>query len=222
MLSVIIPAWQAATTVRQTIMSVQSSTLVHEVIVVDSGSPDGTAKIAESAGARVIASPKGRGTQLAVGANAATTTWLLFIHADTILEPGWDREIIEFTARPGSDRCIGAFRFSLDDGDWRARIVERLVALRCRLFALPYGDQGLLVHRDLYHTLGGFKSIPLFEDVDLVRRAGRRRLALFGSRAITSAIRYQRNGYIGRPIRNMIYLTLYYLGVPPHIIGRIY
>ena len=195
---------------------------MHEVIVVDSGSPDGTAKIAEAAGARIVASPKGRGTQLAAGAEAATTPWLLFIHADTILEAGWDTEIIEFTARPHAEQSIGAFTFSLDDRDWRARLIEKLVALRCRLFALPYGDQGLLLHRNLYDTLGGFKSIPLFEDVDLVRRAGRRRLALFGSRAITSAIRYRRHGYLGRPIRNMIYLTLYYFGVPPHVIGRIY
>lgn len=222
MLSVIIPAWQAATTVGRTIKSVQSSDLVHEVIVVDSGSPDGTADIARAAGARVIAAPKGRGTQLATGATAAETSWMLFIHADTVLEAGWDREIVGFLEKPQSNHTLGAFKFSLDDGDWRARVIEKLVDLRCRLFALPYGDQGLLVHRDLYNNLGGFKSIPLFEDVDLVRRAGRRRLALFGSRAITSAVRYRRNGYLGRPILNMVYLTLYYVGVPPHVIGRIY
>ena len=97
-----------------------------------------------------------------------------------------------------------------------------LVAVRCRLFRLPYGDQGLLISRALYQRLGGFKPVPLMEDVDLVRRVGWRRLTALPSAAVTSAVRYRRDGYLLRPLRNLCCLTLYFLGVPPRAIVKLY
>ena len=96
------------------------------------------------------------------------------------------------------------------------------MALRCALFKLPYGDQGLLVNRRLYDRLGGFRSLPLMEDVDLVRRIGRRRLVLLRSKAVTSPARYLKRGYLARIARNALCLTLYYLHVPPRYLARIY
>ena len=93
---------------------------------------------------------------------------------------------------------------------------------RCRLLALPYGDQGLLIPRGLYEALGGFRPLPLMEDVDLVRRIGRRRLALLPVAAVTSAARYRRAGYGPRVLRNLACLSLYGLGVPPRVIARLY
>ena len=96
------------------------------------------------------------------------------------------------------------------------------MAWRCRCFGLPYGDRGLLIHRAFYERLGGFNAIPLMEDVDMVRRIGRRNMVMLKADAITSAARYQRNGYWRRSARNLILLGLYWLGVPPRFLVRIY
>jgi hypothetical protein len=96
------------------------------------------------------------------------------------------------------------------------------VAWRCRRLGLPYGDQGLLIHRDLYLAVGGFPSVELMEDVALVRRIGKHRLTALPMTVTTSAERYRRDGYIGRPLRNLSCLALYLIGVAPPIIRRLY
>ena len=118
--------------------------------VVDGGSHDGTRRIAEMGGARVIATSRGRGNQLIVGAAAATGEWLLFLHADTRLGPGWAEAVTAFIAAPENARRAGYLRYRLDDPAAAARRLEALVAWRCRLLALPYGDQGLLIARRFY------------------------------------------------------------------------
>jgi hypothetical protein len=87
---------------------------------------------------------------------------------------------------------------------------------------LPYGDQGLLLAAGFYRALGGFQPLPLMEDVDLARRIGRRRLIALDATATTSASRYRRDGYFRRVLRNLTCLALYYLGVPPRLILRLY
>ena len=159
--------------------------------------------------------PRGRGAQLAAGVAAARGEWLLLLHADTRLEPGWRQ------AAPGPDRA-GYFRFTLDSDDPRARRLERAVAWRCRVLALPYGDQGLLIHRDLLAAVGGIRPLPLMEDVDLIRRLGRRRLVALDAAAITSAAKWQRQGWCRRSLRNLSCLTLYFAGVSPRLIARLY
>ena len=114
------------------------------------------------------------------------------------------------------------FRFRLDDAGWRARVVARGVALRARLLGLPYGDQGLLIHRGLYDALGGYRLLPLMEDVDLVRRIGRVRLAFFETEAVTSAMRYRRDGYTLRAGRNIVCLMLFLVGARISLIRRVY
>ena len=90
------------------------------------------------------------------------------------------------------------------------------------LFRLPYGDQGLLIHRDLYRAVGGYRRLPLMEDVDLVRRIGRDNLVPLAADALTSAARYRRDGWLLRPLRNLTCLTLYFAGVPPQTLQRLY
>ncbi len=197
-----------------------------DVIVADGGSTDGTTDIARDNGARVIDTPRGRGVQLAAGAATVAGDWLQFLHADTVLEPGWAAALQEFMERPDAVHRAAYFRFALDDDHPGARRIERLVAWRCRRFALPYGDQGLALSRALYDELGGFAPMPLMEDVDLVRRIARRHgkgaLAGLAAAATTSAARYRSGGYWRRPGRNLFCLMLYRFGVPVETIARIY
>jgi rSAM/selenodomain-associated transferase 2 len=217
MLSVVIPALDAAATLKSCLEALGP---VPDLVVIDGGSRDATREIARSARARVIDSPRGRGLQLAAGADAATQPWLLFLHADTRLAHGWRLAVkAHAAARP---KAAGAFRFRLDDPAWQARVVERGVALRVKLFALPYGDQGLLISRALYDRVGGYRPLPLMEDVDLVRRLGRRRLAVLPADALTSAARWRRDGWARRSARNLACLALYRMGMSEEKVKRLY
>ena len=221
-LSVIIPTLNEAETLEGLVGPLRASAMVKEVIIVDGGSSDGSVSIASEAGARVVATPRGRGVQLAAGADTAVGDWLLFLHADCRLAPGWETAVAAFLAPPEAASRAGYFDFRLDDPAPAARRLERIVACRCRVLALPYGDQGLLISRSLYCAVGGFAPLPLMEDVDLARRLGRRRLARIGAQCISSPRRYHREGYWLRPLRNLFCLSLYFIGVSPSRIIQLY
>ena len=228
MLSVVIPTLNAERSLPaclSALVPAAADGIVSEVIVADCGSTDLGPRIADEMGCEIVQAARGRGQQLAAGASAASRgSWLLFLHADTVLEEGWHAEVRSFVekADASGEHRAAAFAFRLDDFGARARWLERLVGVRCALFALPYGDQGLLISRQLYRELGGYRQMELMEDVDLVRRIGRRRLMMLRSGAVTSAIRYRNGGYLRRSLRNLGCLTLYFAGIPPRVISRIY
>lgn len=218
-LTVVIPTLNAGLCLQATLDALG---LGDEVVIADGGSTDDTLAIAAEAGARVVRAERGRGTQMAAGADAARGEWLLFLHADTVLEPGWRDEAAAFTADAANTRVAASFRFALADPSTEARRLERWVAWRVAILGLAYGDQGLLIHHAFYRALGGFRPLPLMEDVDLIRRIGRRRLMVLRSKAFTSARRWQRDGWLRRSAVNLVCLSLYFLCVPPRIIRRLY
>lgn len=219
-ISVVIPTLNAEAGLARAIASVRDGAA--EIVVADGGSTDATVRAAEAAGARIVASGKGRGLQLRAGGAAAAGDWILFLHADTVLSENWRTEAAAFIADAANGARAAVFVFALDDSSSQARRMERLVAWRTRRLGLPYGDQGLLISRERYDRLGGFRPMPLMEDVDIVRRIGKSNLAVLGAKAVTSAARYRRGGWWGRPVRNILCLTLYFLGVPPRFLVRIY
>jgi rSAM/selenodomain-associated transferase 2 len=199
--------------------------IVREVFIVDGGSADRTLRIADASGATILKAAAGRGTQLAAGAAAARGSWLLFLHADTVLDTGWAREAAHLMERVDSGKwpaTAAAFRFALDDLGAMPRIVETGVGLRSHVLKLPYGDQGLLIPRALYDEIGGYRPLPLMEDIDIVRRLGRRRVRLLRTSAVTSAARFQRDGYGVRVLRNLTCLLLHSLGAPAAWVKRVY
>ena len=223
-LSIVIPALNAAAALPNTLraLAAPGPERTHEVLVVDGGSSDGTTAVAEAHGARVVVSAPGRGVQLAEGARRASGSWLLFLHADTVPAVGWADAVFRHCDDPTNGARAATFRFALDDAARAARRLEAVVAWRTAALGLPYGDQGLLISRGFYDSLGGFRPLPLMEDVDIVRRIGRRRLDTLDVAAVTSAVRYRRSGYLRRSGRNLICLGLYFLGVPPGAIARLY
>ena len=216
-ISAVIPTLDAAATLPATLAALGQVT---DIVVTDGGSADATAAIARAAGARVVTAPRGRGRQLAEGIGAAREAWLLLLHADTVLSEGW-REAAAMHMRLNMDKA-GFFRFILDSADPRARRLERLVAWRCRVLALPYGDQGLLLHKDTLTRAGGMRPLPLMEDVDLVTRLGRQRLVPLDAGAVTSAAKWERDGWYRRSCRNLACLSLWQLGFSAERIARIY
>lgn len=229
MLSIVVPALNAGATLRDALepltvglAELAARGLAGEIVVVDGGSNDDTAALAKASGARVLVAPRGRGPQLAAGARAAKGVWLLFIHADTMLEPAWADAAAAFIKAHAVDRRAAVFRFTLDDPSPAARRLELYVAWRSRRFGLPYGDQGLLISRAFYDTIGGYREIALMEDVEIVRRIGRTRLVHLPVAARTSARRYARTGYKRRGARNLLCLGLHFLGVKPETLARLY
>ncbi len=192
-----------------------------EWIVVDGGSRDHTVEVAEKAGARVMVTPPGRGTQMNAGARAARGDVLLFVHADTLMPPGY---VALIRAALHDPRVVGGyFRMRFFPSTFFLRYLEKTVDLRTRLFRLPFGDQAYFVRASVFALSGGFAEIPLMEDVEFIGRLRRLgRLAHIPSPVKTSARRFVRLGGMRALFRNRLTYLGYILGVSPERLARWY
>jgi rSAM/selenodomain-associated transferase 2 len=221
--SIIIPTLNAARDLPgclECLMPGLEAGLIREVIVSDGGSEDATVAIAEATGANVITGSPGRAAQLRRGAEAARGQWFLFLHADTQLSASWAERAGEHLDRgPGQ---AAAFRLKFRSDSHAARWLESRANRRARWFGLPYGDQALLIERNLYKACGGYPEVALMEDVILVRAIGKRRLILLDAEARTSAEKYERDGWRRRSWRNAWLLVRFLLGASPEALARAY
>ncbi len=219
-ISVIIPTYNAAQDLPACLSALGeglNAGLIRELIISDGGSQDDTKLIAAAAGATWVTGPAGRGGQLQRGGEAAQGAWLLFLHADTCLQPGWSNAAVACLPIPGS--YYGRLRFFADGvAPW---FVAGWANLRSKVFHLPYGDQSLLIQRDLYAEIGGFQDIPLMEDVAIARRLGKR-LRPSGMIAETSADKFKAQGWFTRGRRNLILLARYFAGADPSVLAKAY
>jgi len=221
-LGIVIPALNCAEQVARLLPNLTSGLLDIDIVAADGGSSDATVETAGRHGGRIASAEGGRGPQLREGCATALGDWLLLLHVDSELPAGWDRTILDFISDAANSRRAGYFRFLLDHDAPEARRLERMVAWRCRTFGLPYGDQGLLISRSFLEELGGVPDLPLMEDVALARRIGKERLVELDTPLRTSAEKFRRDGYLIRSSKNLFCLTLYFLGVPPNAIRRLY
>jgi rSAM/selenodomain-associated transferase 2 len=219
-ISVVIPALNEARQLPAVLNTIHPANPV-EVIVVDGGSVDGTAEVAEAQGARVVKATPGRSHQLNCGAAAATGSLLLFLHADTRLPEGFARTIRQTLAQPGV--VAGAFRLTIDGPGRGLRWVEWGVNLRSRLLQMPYGDQGIFLKAEVFHKLGGFPDLPMMEDFELMRQLRKvGKVAIAPSAVVTSDRRWRTLGILRTTLANQIMVVSYLLGVDPHKLARWY
>lgn len=219
-ISIVIPTLNAAAELAPCLAALTEGLqagLIRELIVSDGGSADGTQALAEAAGAVVVSGAPGRGAQVARGVAAAGGAWLLILHADTRLAPGWTAVVAAHLAGP---ERAGWFRLRFRGGGVPGRIVAGWANLRSRL-GLPYGDQGLLVPAALLAQLGGYPALPLMEDVAVARRLRGQMRPLDGV-AETSAARYLAEGWLRRGARNLWLLARYLAGADPERLAREY
>lgn len=223
-LSIIIPAFNSEEVLSICLGSLMpglEAGLLREVILVDGGSDDQSRRVAEGAGAVVLQAPEtGRASQLRHGFEHARGDWLLFLHADTALSRDWaERVKSHLTER--RDKAA-AFTLAYRSDHPMAKVIARRANWRARTLGLPYGDQGLLISRKLYHEVGGYPETPFMEDVQMVRAIGKQRLSLLSAEARTDASKYERDGWRKRSWRNAYLITRYLLGANPEKLAKSY
>ncbi len=214
-ISVIIPTLNAERALGETANALLPGIgdgLIRELIISDGESTDGTLEIARELGGVIVTGEAGRGGQIARGIEAARAPWLLILHADTHLSPGWTEAVRRHMA--GHPDKAGWFRLRFRAEGRAPRLIEAGANLRSRYLSLPYGDQGLLVQKEVLARFGGMPDLPLMEDVALARLL-RGRLVGLDAEARTSADRYERDGWFRRVARNLLTLTRYKLGADP-------
>ena len=222
--SFIIPVWNEGTIITRTIEHIWCLYAPGgaEIIIVD-GDPEGkTIDVAPHMGVKTAISEKGRGTQMNLGAALAAGEILVFLHADTTLPPD-ALELIEAAMRDTSCTA-GAFDLAIDSERPVFRLIEKAASLRSRVTRIPYGDQAIFMRRIDFRDLGGFKNIPIMEDVEIMRRIKKRggNICIIDRAVRTSSRRWEREGIIYTTLRNWLLLTLYLSGVKPEKLVRFY
>jgi rSAM/selenodomain-associated transferase 2 len=220
MISLIIPTLNEATTIGTMLEMAARVRGLTEVIVVDGGSTDGTQDFVRRRGIRLIETVRGRGSQMHAGALAATGEIFWFLHADT--HP--PENACDYIREALSDPAVVGGHFTIRfDGVRRAAGVLTWIYPRLHWLGLCYGDSGIFVRRTAYALVGGFRPYPIFEDLDLLRRLRRQgRLSRLPAAVVTSSRRFEGRSFILTFAWWSVLQVLYWLGVPPRHLGRLY
>jgi rSAM/selenodomain-associated transferase 2 len=221
-LSIIIPVFDEAPTLVASLKALAPLRARGvEVIVVDGGSADQTLALAKPLADIVIASKRGRASQMNAGAAVALGNVLLFLHADTRLPPNADRLVLDGLA--SSQRAWGRFDVFIEGSHPLLPVVAAFMNARSRLTGIATGDQAIFVTRDAFNTVGGFPEIALMEDITLARRLKRISPPLcLHARVTTSGRRWENRGVL-RTILLMWCLRLaYFFGAKPEDLARRY
>jgi len=193
-----------------------------EIIVVDGAREKNTLKVIHNNQVIKIPSEKGRAKQMNVGASAAKGEILIFLHADTELPFQALKKINSFIGQ--REYVGGAFDLGIKSDKFIFKMIGTLSSLRSRFNRIPFGDQAIFIRREYFNQIGGYKEIPLMEDVELMRRIkkSRKKIWIFYDRVMTSPRRWEKEGVIYCTLRNWVIQALYLLGVSPHKLAIFY
>ncbi len=223
-LSLIIPVWGEAKSINENIKQIRELDAggIAEIIAVD-GDPGGsTISAIRDEGVRTAIAQKGRARQMNRGAALATGDVLLFLHADTLLP---SNAFALIRAAMNDKRFVGgAFDLGFDTSRKIFKITESYVFLRTRLTRIPFGDQAIFIRRDFFEKIGGYRDIPIMEDVELMKRIRKRAdpICIIPVKVRTSVRRYEREGVLRCTLRNWLMQVSYALGMSPERLERWY
>ena len=212
-ISIIIPVLNEADNIESVINQIQKTENI-EIIIVDGGSQDHTVEIAQSLGVKVIVTQRGRALQMNAGAKIATGEILLFLHGDTQLPAGFEKDVRKIWI---NDNIIaGAFQLKIDNSQWSLRLIEKTVFWRSKYLQMPYGDQAIFIKASTFWQVGGFPEQPIMEDFEFIRRLNRLgKIEILSSSVITSGRRWQKLGVFKTTLINQFVVFGYYLGISP-------
>jgi rSAM/selenodomain-associated transferase 2 len=220
-LGVVIPTLNEARDLPSLLQDLHRLGVPTEIVVADGGSRDETAAVAARHGARAVTVPRGRASQMNAGAAAAQAPWLCFLHADVRMPAPARRELERVVEQNRAQAAV--WSLAIDAVGMWPRVMEWGARVRDRLGGLPYGDQGLLVRRDLFAALGGYPAIPVMEDVALIRALRRRaRVDRLRAPLVVSPRRWQREGPYRTWLRNSLLIGAYLAGAHPRRLARWY
>lgn len=219
-LSVIIPAYREKEHLADLLTQIAGDEDTEIIVAVSGGDTESRATAARF-NVKLVESEKGRGAQLHQGALAATGKNLMFCHADTILPDGWKESVTKTMEQPGV--AGGGFRFSINSPLLKYRVISAGTNLRVAVSGLVYGDQALFTSREIYETVGGFRPLPVMEDVDFVSRLRKIGKIVIVDREIkTSARRWEKDGAFNRLLLNTVMIFLYLIGVSPERLVKLF
>ncbi len=203
-LSIIIPTLNEASHLPLLLSDLHEWPYDFELTIVDGGSSDFTISISKIYGVDVIKIPKkNRGYQLKTGASNSSGNWLLFLHADSRLNPGWAKSVLKILRSKTSEDFAWYFNFKIKKNSLKFRILELAVALRSHFLQTPYGDQGLLIHRNLYNLSGGFSALKIMEDLDFIKRINKKtKVNCIGENLYTNDRKWSNSNIIINAIKN--------------------
>jgi len=193
-----------------------------EIIIVDGAREEDTLRTIQSSNVIKISSGQGRAKQMNAGASIARGDILIFLHADTELPIHALKKIGSFIEQ--AEYAGGAFDLGIKSDKFIFKVIGKISSFRSRLSRIPFGDQAIFIRREYFNKIGGYKEIPLMEDVELLRRIKKSgdRIQIFYDRVMTSPRRWEKEGVIYCTLRNWILQTLYLLGVSPEKLTNFY
>lgn len=219
-ISIVIPTLDEADSIAATLDALEGFGENVEIIVVDGGSADATLAILQNYDAKILHAARGRGRQLQTGADAASGEILWFLHADTVPAAN---AIFEIKRALQNKNVVGGnFTIRFDGAQFAAKFLTWLYPqLQC--LGLIYGDSAIFVRCEVYERIGGFKSFPIFEDLDFVERLRKSgEIVTLRHVVTTSSRRFEGKSFILTFARWTILQCLYWLGVSPETLLKIY
>lgn len=219
-ISVIIPTLNEAPNVKQLLPYLKNIDQNIEIIVSDGNSSDNTIEEAKSL-ARVVRAPRCRGVQMNAGAGVAYGDILWFLHADCRPHPDSTTAVRQALADP---RVVGGgFEYNFDHSLWIFRLPEITSNFKNRLLKLLFGDMGIFVRKDVFEKMGGYRELPLMEDMDFCKRLKKMgRIVILPQRVNTSARRWMEEGIWINVVRNTLLKMAWTIGVKPRILAKWY
>ena len=204
-ISIIVPTYNESQHLPLLLSDLSISNEEAEIIIVDCDSEDKTRQIGILYGSKIYKSKqKNRGLQLNIGAKKASGQWFIFIHADSRLKQGWLKKVKSAIRYDKNLVCF--FKFKINNKRIFYRFLEIFVNLRSYIFKDPYGDQGLLIHRETYFKNKGYRKIPLMEDLDFIKRLKKKfPFQMLNISIYTSSRKWEKTNFIFQAFKNFNY-----------------